>query len=198
LASSPGGPTTWYWAFNHFPRTEFTVDQLVTELLRRASDAGDQRSSAGTIRRDVNCFVRTYLPAKRSRSVAIEDTLDCPLVELGLLHETDDSASLSFSRGVHPTLPAHVFAFALVTFWKTRAAEVSTLSFNDIAYEPGSPGRVFKLSESAICDYLGEICEVTGGALTFDSTGGLSQVYRHRECEPLKVLRANGPQRSRR
>ena len=188
LASSPVGPTTWYWTFNHCPRTEFTVDQLVADLLRLASDAGDQRSSAGTIRRDVNCFVRTYLAAKRSRSVAIEDTLDCPLVELGLLHEIDDSGSLGFSRGDHPTLPTHVFAFALLTFWRTRAAEASTLSFNDIAYESGSPGRVFKLTESAVSDHLRQLNDVTGGALTFDSTGGLSQVYRHRECDPLEVM----------
>lgn len=196
LASCPLGPSTWYWTFNHLPRTEFTVDQLVAELLRLASEAGDQRSSAGTIRRDVSCFVRTYLPAKRSRSVAFEDTLDCPLAELGLLYETDDSGSLGFFRSAHPTLPTRVFASALLMFWQSRTAEGSTLGYRDIAYEPGSPGRVFKLTESAVSDHLRQLNDVTGGALTFDSTGGLSQVYRHRECDPLEVMRGSRMQRT--
>jgi hypothetical protein len=104
LASRPDSPTTWYWSFNYFPRVEFTADQLVVELLRVAEESQQSRASEGTIRRDVNCFIRTYIPAQRSRTVAIEDTLDCPFSELGLLRETGDVSSFTFARGDHPTL----------------------------------------------------------------------------------------------
>ena len=38
-----------------------------------------------------------------------------------------------------------VFAYALDDFWRRHAPTASTLSVEAVAYEPGSPGRVFKL-----------------------------------------------------
>lgn len=188
LASRSTGPTTWYWAFNAFPRAEFTADQLAGELLRVASESDASKATENTIRRDVNCFVRTYVSAQRSRTVAIEDTLDCPLSELRLIYGIDESGLFAFNRSDHLTLPTWVFAFALLDYWERVAANVATLGFSDIAYEPSSPGRVFKLTESAVSRHLHSLEKVSKGALSFDSTAGISQVYRHRRVGPMDLL----------
>jgi hypothetical protein len=188
LASRPDAPTTWLWAFNHFPNLEFTTDQLTGELLRATSKIAAAKVSEETIRRDVNCFVRTYLPTPRSRSVAFEDTLDCPFTELRLLHDVDRTGLLAFTRGDHPSLPTWVFVYCLLDFWGRMGTDVTSLSFADIAYLPSSPGRVFKLSESAVAKHLHAIGAPTKNALTFQSTAGLSQVHRSREIVPSDVL----------
>lgn len=190
LASRPTSPTTWYWAFNLFPRTEFTATQLTAELVRAASESDTNKAAENTIRRDVNCFIRTYASAQHLRTVAVEDTLDCPLAELRLVHEIDESGLLAFNRSDHLTLPTWVFAFALADYWERFPADVATLGFREIAYEPGSPGRVFKLTESAVSKHLHALEKVTKKAWSFDSTAGISQVYRHRPVRPMEFLNA--------
>ena len=38
-----------------------------------------------TIKRDVECFVRTYVPKPVSKKFGFEDAIECPLTELGLI-----------------------------------------------------------------------------------------------------------------
>ena len=54
----------------------------------------------------------------------------------------------------------------------------ATLSFNSIAYEYGSPGRVFKLSEDAVAERLTIISETTHNYISWTDTAGLRQVSR--------------------
>ncbi|MCH8241024.1 MAG: DUF4007 family protein [Planctomycetes bacterium] len=190
LASRPDGPTTWYWAFNHLSDLEFPVGRLVADLAQRAEANDWNRVAKTTLERDVNCFIRTYIPVKRSRTVAVEDTLDCPLTELGLIDSIDSDGTYAFVRGHHPSLPTNVFAFALLQFWKRIAPRSQSLGFYDIAYEVGSPGKVFKLSESAVVDHMREIAKVTRRRVRFSSTAGLVQVYREKEICPFDVLRS--------
>jgi hypothetical protein len=188
MVSRSDGPTTWYWTFNHLPRLEFTAEHLVEELVRVACDRGLKGAAEGTIRRDVNCFIRTYVPARQSRDQAIEETLDCPFAELNLLHEVDGEAAIAFSRGFHETLPDWVFAYAVLDFWDRNAPQSTTLQFTEIAYHAGSPGRVFKLSESAVSARLQRIAATTRDAVTFDTTAGLSQLYRHAVIDPITIV----------
>lgn len=197
IVSQSNGPTTWYWGFNEFLRAEFTVDHLVAELKRFASEFDTTKASESTIRRDVNCFVRSYISARQSRTAAVEDTLDCPLAELRLIHESDDSGLLAFNRGDHLTLPTWVFAFALLEYWDRTAPDVKTLGFHDIAYEPGSPGRVFKLTESAVSRHLHALEKISKGSLSFDSTAGVSQAYRHDDLGAMDFLSSRCAQATR-
>jgi hypothetical protein len=114
--------------------------------------------------------------------------LDCPLNELGLMHEVEHEHSFAFSRGEHPTLPAEVFAYALVRFWERCAPDRNALLFDELAYQPGSPGRVFKLSEGAITDYLDSLARVTDKTMSYDVTAGLMQVYRRGNIDPHELL----------
>jgi hypothetical protein len=191
LAGNPTGLTTWFWAFNHLPESEFTKEKLLSELLARADQGAWKRVADIPLRRDIDCFVRTYVSSRTSRTVVLEETLDCPLAELGLIQELEANHVYGFARGDHASLPLPVFVYALLSYWERTAPQRNAFTFDEIAYRPGSPGRVFKLSEDALGTYLDgmEIC--TKGAVTYGVTAGLRQLYRRRPCSALEVLRSH-------
>ena len=121
----------------------------------------------------------------RTKTLVLEDSLDSPLAELGLIQEIEGGRIHAFARGEHSSLPLSVFVYALLDYWQNAAAHREVLSFDELAFQPGSPGRVFKLSENAVSDYLESLERFTDRAMGYDVTGGLRQVYRRK---PLALL----------
>lgn len=188
LCSSPDSPTTWHWTFNHFADAEFTKERLLRALQGIVDTNEWNRVAPSTLRRDVDCFIRTYTPTKTTRLVVLEDTLDCPFVELQLLHDVEGGHVYSFARGDHPTLPTWVVLFAILHFWQSYAPNRDTLNFDDVAYRPGSPGQVFKLSEDGLTRHLEALEAATSRALGYDVTAGLRQIYRRKSLSSEEVI----------
>ena len=172
--------TTWFWAFNHFPALSFEREMLIRGVASLAHERGWTRASPATIKRDVSCFVRTYVPPPVSRRASYEDALESPLTELGLIRPTGGRDEFRFVRGPKPSLGIGVFGFAVTDFWNRFAGERNTLSFEALAHEPGSPGRVFVLDENALIDLLGDLEGATRGAYRWSETAGLKQLIRSR------------------
>lgn len=176
IASTPESATTWYWAFNHLSQLEFTKDELMRQLMDLAKEQTGARLTPASLSRDVDCFLRTYVPSRISKNTPVEDTLECPLVELGLLRELEHRGSYARVRQDHRSLPDSVFAFALVEFLRRGGSEAKTVSLDQVAYAAGSPGRVFSLSEEGVVRRLERLHTITNGGLSFDETAGLRQV----------------------
>ena len=176
LAGRPD-KTTWYWSFNNFSGMTFERERLIRALEKVAKDCSWPRVSATTIRRDVECFLRTYVAKRPSAKASPEDTLESPLSELGLIKALGKRDGFRFVRGPKSTLDKGVFLYALIDFWQYFTA-AQTLSFEAIAHEPGSPGRVFLLDENDIADRLLDLEEFTEGAFRWSETAGLKQVLR--------------------
>lgn len=170
--------TTWFWAFNHFQGGAFEREQIVRPLEALAAERSWSRVAAATIKRDVDCFVRLYVAKPASGKAGHEDALESPLAELGVIRPIGRRDGFRFVRGAKPTLGDGVFLYALVDFWQ-RHSTASTLSFEAIAHEPGSPGRVFLLDEDEIFSRLQEIEDVSSGVMKWSETAGLKQVIRH-------------------
>jgi hypothetical protein len=196
IATNSQKATTWYWAFSHWNLSEFTKDMLLRGVQEFVEKSGWKAVSSNSLKRDIDCFIRTYIPSKHGKNMLMEDTLDCPLVELGLISRLSDGQTYSFNRGAHPSLPNSVFAFALLSFWQSHAPERRTLGFEEIAYHPGSPGRVFKLDEDTLVTRLDQLENLTADCLAYDETAGIKQVYQHRDSNRFEILevyyRANG------
>ena len=64
-----------------------------------------------------------------------------------------------------------------------------TFDFKHLAYEPRSPGVVFKLDRDSIVEYLDDLEEITDGAFVFDETAGLKQVYKRKDVKWTEILR---------
>ena len=169
--------TTWYWSFNNFPGAAFERDRLVKALEKVVADRAWSRVATATIRRDVECFLRTYVARRPSVNASPEDTLESPLAELGLIKATGKRDGFRFVRGPKSTLGNGVFLYSLIDFWKGFTTS-QTLSFEAIAHEPGSPGRVFLLDENDVADRLLSLEDFTNGAFRWSETAGLKQVLR--------------------
>ena len=192
LCSNPCN-TTWFWAFSHFPALTFERDTLVRGIEELAKNHPGSRASLSTIRKDVACFVRTYVGQPPSAKAGHEESLESPLAELGLIQPTGKRDGFRFVRGRQATLGTGMVAYAVHEFWSGRstarpASMASTLSFEALAHDPGSPGRVFVLDENALADLLLGIEDVSLGAYRWSETAGLKQLIREREIDPDEAL----------
>ena len=180
--------TTWFWVFNHFPALFFERDLLVRGIARLADERGWVRSSIATIRRDVACFIRTYVAQTVSRQGSYEDALESPLIELGLIKSVGRRDGFRFVRGPKPSLGVGAFCYAVTDFWRRYSSSANTLSFEALAHEPGSPGRVFQLDENSLVDLLGGMEQLTGAAYVWSETAGLKQLIRERALTTKDAL----------
>ena len=175
LATNPK-KTTWFWAFNHFPTQTFSRDQLVQDIIKLCSNQTRWRSSsANTIKRDVDCFVRTYSSISSKKVLSHEENLESPLSELGIISALGRRDIFRFSRGEKPTLSNNIFLFSLIDFW-IKFSSSQTMTFEKICYEPGSPGRVFMFDEDSLTDRLANINETSNNLFKWSETAGLKQI----------------------
>jgi len=170
--------TTWFWAFNHCNAQIFEREHLVKGLSRLAKDLGWSRVAAATIKNDVACFIRTYVPPLSSGPAGNDDMLESPLIELRLIKAIGKRDGFRFVRGPKSTLGEGVFIYGLLDFWRRHSKAATTISFEAIAHEPGGPGRVFLLDENDVADRLAGLDQITRGKLRWSETAGLKQVVR--------------------
>lgn len=186
VAGDPAMTTTWYWAFNHVTSQTFDHEALARAILDYCRERQWSRVAEKTVTRDVECFVRSYVV--RNERNAGEDALEPVLAELGLIRPVAGRL-YEFRRGPKPTLPDGVFAYALNSFWSRYAPGANSLSVEAIAYEPGSPGRVFKLDENSVVERLTAMEDLTRGKIVWSDTAGIKQVLRLKQIsDPLPLL----------
>jgi hypothetical protein len=194
LVSRQNLASTWYLAFTRFNADLFTRDDLVDWIQKFLYQTANQnapnvRVTVTSLYRDVEVFLRTYLPSQATRDLPSEDTFDCPLIELNLLKEAERGV-YQFTRGYKSSLPEEIFLYALATFWQSTAPHQETLSFETLLHGSGSPGMAFKLSENALIEYLEQLPRWSG--LTYDDTAGMRLVLRRQSSsalEPFSILR---------
>lgn len=188
ICTRPTEATTWYWVFNHLPQPEFTKPELLRWMMSLVEECKWSRISDTSMGRDIDCFLGTYVAAKVGRTTSIEDTLDCPLVELSLIREFGARGTYMLDRGERQTLPNFIFAYALASYIEAQHELTGTLAIDKIAFSPGAPGRVFALSEDALIQRLEKLDRATSGALVYDDTAGLRQVLIRRKVRPFTLL----------
>jgi hypothetical protein len=83
IASCQARATTWFWTFSYYNEPEFTRESLFSALFNWAQTLGGKKVASSSVKRDVEVFLRTYVRPRQARGNGTEDTIDCPLVELG-------------------------------------------------------------------------------------------------------------------
>lgn len=180
LASSGSRVATWYWAFNLFHEYTFTKTAMIDSLIKELQILGWSNVSHSTIKRDVDCFLHSYL-SPRIDIDDVDDSIDCPLSNLGILIQEPDSDRLRFKTGPKDSLPPQVFAYALTQFWDTYNNKGKILEFREIARAEGSPGLIFKLDQESLLGYLDCMKSVTSGYMFFEDTSLVRRMIRTEE-----------------
>ena len=167
--------TSFYWLFNEFRGGSFVRQDIVGSLLKLAHERGWSRVASTTVDRDLQCLLRTYIGGRGSSEAG-----ESILAELGLIRPMDKQRS-RLSRGRKSSLQDAVFLFCLNEFWDIFAQEQSTMSFENVTYAPGSPGRVFLLDEDEIVERLERLEQNSDGSLVWSETAGLRQIIRNKK-----------------
>lgn len=186
LASKYEKGTTWFLAFTRWGAPIFTKEQIGIWIMGLIEDNPSARVTQNSLNRDIDVFLRTYVQS-RKKSKLLEDSFDCPLVELGLIIESEPDI-YEFTKGTRASLPDEIFIYALHDYWQNNSPDQNAVSFETIQYGPGSPGRVFGLSENATFERLDSVPIWTG--LSLDTTAGMRNVFRASNVilNPIEIL----------
>jgi hypothetical protein len=176
LLTAPCQAPVWWVAFNDFTSIQFSESQLTTHVLELASAAGWPAVVEASVKKDVDCFLRTYTIRRHGRQ-GLDDILDCPFRELGLIEAAagEEGRSWRFVVGEKPGLPDEIVAHAALDFTALSGEGAMSISIARLAYDPGSPGAAFRLTETALFDALSRAAS-SSDSLRVAEPGGLRQL----------------------
>lgn len=172
LLRGPCRLPVWWLAFNEFHPIEFTDDDLeeaINAHLDASADWG--RPSRSSVKKDVSALLRTYAPQEHKKRTSIDDVLDCPLRELGLIRRSATPGRYRFILGAKPMLPSAVATAAALEYAAQTDTGGKSIALTHLAHEPGSPGKAFKLTEEELLAALEPAVRQTRGVRLTSSTG---------------------------
>jgi hypothetical protein len=175
LLKAPCTATAWAFAFGEFSAAEFTPEHLIDEL-RDYANGFSANIADSSLRKDVSCILRMYAD-QDSKKGPTEDSIDCPFTALRLLYSVGDGRRYEFQVGPKETLPAEIVVAACLEFAGISENESSAMGVSRLAHVEGSPGRVFKLSESAIAEAIEQVARRREDLFISDSAGLLQLQY---------------------
>lgn len=198
ISTHPSRPIYhWEQLLNSWHRPEFTESEILPFLVN-ALPPDKEKTSTRTLSDGIRVFVNSYVPSRGRKGEIAEDNLDCPLVELGLLHiagERTDSKShretiYSFNHEPKPTISQELFAYCIYDFWKSseKTANEKSLSARAVCTEPGSPGQVFKLPEMALNPMLENLAATTNRAMVFEESQTQRQIWLKKPVTEEELL----------
>lgn len=178
--------TAWYFAFNYFHRLEFKIDDLLGDLKDYAGRLSG-RAAESSLQKDISCLLRMYARIGSKKNTA-EDSLDCPFSELGLIHQALDGR-YQFRVGRKHNLPAEIVVYAGLIYAARVSLTARTIPVAKLLYDPCSPGMIFKLDESAICEAIERTSKKKEALQLTDTAGKLQFAFDgHPEQLALQVL----------
>ena len=112
--------TTWYYAFNYHQSIVINKETLLNDLLNIGKFSKWKGLSPNTIKRDIDCFIRTYTFSSKKGEIT-EDSIECPLAELGLISSTYTKGEYELQKGPKLTLSDKIFEYALNDYWSKQS-----------------------------------------------------------------------------
>lgn len=192
IATNPTTPIFyWHHLLNFWHRHELTATDAIP-FLTRSIPNGDKTPSERTISDGFRIFINTYVPTRTPKGAVLEDNLDSPLVELGLISSLGERISrekatretvYEFNLSDKPSISSHLFAYCVADFWSKYHPQEKSLSFNLISTGICSPGQVFKLPEQSIKKRLEQIQVETEGIIEFLESGTMPQLVAHKDID---------------
>ena len=172
LLAPPSLVPVWWVMFNQLHAVEFEDDSL-DDAIHAHLEAAAQwpLPLASSVRKDISAFIRTYAPTTRTGRGSLDDVLDCPLRELGLVARSPATSKLRFIIGPKPTLPDEIVGYAVFDYLARLEPGASTVTLARLASDAGGPGKAFKLHESDIHAALSGVSKASRDIHLLSPTG---------------------------
>lgn len=169
---------TWFYLFNHCHGTEFTKQSLFEGLRKWLIKNGAVDFSDIALKRDIDCCVRTYVQSRSAKTQVLDESFDCPLTELNLISELTDRRTYQFHRGEQKSLPDEILLFCVIDFWERSGERANSLAIERLAYDPGSPGQVFKIDIDSLARRFENLKQGPRESFAYEESGGMKQVFK--------------------
>lgn len=157
----------WEVAFMEIPEREILGRFLLQKVERRATEL-EKKLSASTIRQHVDIFLNCYATPLSTSGQSVEESLGCPLQELGLVRISpagDRDQLIEFARGPWRHLSASTFLRILLDYWQLRAPHDKTLTIRALLTDFASPGLTLRLDEASLWSMLQAAEKLSKGTL---------------------------------
>lgn len=197
LSTNPTRPLFhWHQLLNHWQRSEFCESEVIPFLIR-GLEADSPIKSQRTFADGFKIFLHSYLPSRGRKGEIAEDNLDCPLVELGLIHiagerlKPDQGRETIYRFNIEPKtgISSGLFAYCVHDYWRNSPhLESNSLGFRFVSSAEGSPGQIFKIPELSVRTFLENISSATEGAYIFEESSSMQQVTRMKELTDEEFL----------
>ena len=163
MAMRPGGRLpVWWLTFGVFAQYEFSSEELVEFVIGETSVGPWQYSNTKPIIKDIDCLLRMYSPRMSKNKTALDDYLDSPFRDLGLVSPSSiDRGSYRFNVGAKPGLDDLLVLLTCLDF--IRFQDTKSLTIPRLVADFGSPGRIFKLSEPALTSAINRVVNKIDG-----------------------------------
>lgn len=194
--SSRANPMLFAWAhmLSEWPYPEFTRTEALESFRRRSKSLGHDHSDV-TLAQHFDVFLHTYIGTRGSK-VAVEDSLDGPLVGLNLIVPAGERRNVggrwdtvyAFRREPKPDITDNLFEYCVRDFWDRQTSGEATLSLRTIATASGSPGQVFKLTEDDVRQRLEAISRRPGASLRYQPSAVQGMIFREGAAPALKSV----------
>jgi hypothetical protein len=199
IATNPTRPLFhWTQLLCHWHRAEFSESEVIP-FLKRSLPPEHAKRSKRTLSDGLKVFINTYVPTRGKKGEVAEDNLDSPLTELDLLQVVGERLTkeqhrekiYAFNKEPKPSITPALLAYCVDDFWRnSSSSEEESLGFRPISVGENGPGQIFKLPEAALRTLLESISTATKGALSFEESQTMQQVWRKREADPDELLDA--------
>lgn len=198
LISTAEFATTWYWFFNLYAPVDFTrrdfLDRLAGWTNTKADEIG-KAISPRSLEKDFDCLIRTYLVSDKNRSP--EDSLESPLVDLGLLSVTEladeDKGRIKryrLEQGNPHSISPLIFLHVLLDRQEKNQRSGRQVELSLALREVANVGRVFNIGYVALEQMLMRLEDrYPDYKVILDRAGGLD-ILTLPDVSALQVLEA--------
>lgn len=155
LVCSYDQATAWHWFFNYYAPTTFSRQEFTDRLGQwiNSQNGNLGEIAEGSIRKDFDCLMHTYLPERTERGKTPEDHIESPLTTLGIISEfqaVDDEADKVVHRyrlqaGTVRNIPPLIFLYVLLRRQEVERPNSREVGLSMVLREPMNVGRTFNI-----------------------------------------------------
>lgn len=176
---------TWNIFFNEYEGKDFTKENMIEsckELLAKKMEAGCSFSEK-SLEDDCSSIIKMYINSDTA-ALHPEDSLACPLSELGLLQKSSRRKNAYVKAAPSRDLLDKLAVLYVIV--RNLREDKPSVSISGLLNEPNQVGRVFNLNRVAINEYLDQLR--ISGYLSINRTAGLDMVYITSGIQPEDIL----------
>ena len=180
---------TWWVTFYIQPSARFHEHELTALVESQVALAGWDAVMTSSVAKDVDCLTKMYAPRRSANGSpgSVEDLLDCPFRELGLLEAVPGTPrTWRFADVPRLAVPSAVAGYAALDYMARNelSGQVTTAR---LAHEPGAVGHALRMTEPALAAALSDLSARTPELRIVDSVGQRSLIVNG---DPAELARA--------